>query len=832
MATTALLNEILEEENLRKSLRSSIEKSRKELDTLCRELQLSPFKEDSGTMLQVDKDLRVRVEALIKQKSQRMQELKDLREQDQDLCDILCTDSFSLIPDAHTVPSLQQLQHFRQHLASLAAEKERRRSVFVGLKKQIILCMEDLEQLPDTSFERDVVHEDEDAFCLSEENIASLRLLLSTLEKRKAETAERCGVCRSRIRELWDRLELCQEERDALHQHMASSKKRNLEALQAELSRLEEMKLGRIRDLIKGIRLEIASYWDLCFLSAEEQQAFIPYCSDDFTEELLAVHRAELQQLKQRYEAHRELFDSVRGWEDSWKLFLELEKKATDPSRFNNRGGNLLKEEKQRTDLLKSLTKLEKKLKVQMEAWTEQEGQEFLVRGHNFLQFVEAHWEHHRTEKEREKLERHLKKSRQTEEDMLYGTVKRTPSTTHSKTSSSASAVRLKAELERAELQAQASALKQKRLLDEQEAKLRAEREELQIQTALAASDAKLKVLDEYESLRASSKVTKGDGMSSYLEKEQEHLESQAHKQAMPTPYAAAMVKTEPASSNNHSAPASAKKTEQESLQQESTQAIMDFLVKQQNLTTLPPQQIPIFKGDPMEYRLFIRAFEHGVEDKTDSSKDRLYFMEQYTDGQPRELIRSCLHIEPERGYREAKKLLKVHFGNGYKISMVYIDKALNWPTIKSDDGEALHSFGLYLIGCLNAMADVEYMEELDCVSNMRAIVAKLPYRQRERWRSKAYALLEKEQRSAKFSDLAEFVNLQAKEALHPLFSNLTDRNRSQAKAHKDEKSTRKSGAQRSFTTAATAVKNPAEMKAKAKGDTLCFLEPLSLLPK
>lgn len=40
------------------------------------------------------------------------------------------------------------------------------------------MCMEDLEQLPDTSFERDVVCEDEDAFCLSEENIASLKLLL------------------------------------------------------------------------------------------------------------------------------------------------------------------------------------------------------------------------------------------------------------------------------------------------------------------------------------------------------------------------------------------------------------------------------------------------------------------------------------------------------------------------------------------------------------------------------------------------------------------------------------------------------------------------------
>lgn len=74
-------------------------------------------------MLQLDKDIRTRLEVLMKQKSQRMQELKALREQDQDLCDILCTDSFSLMPDAHAVPSLQQLQDFRQHISSLAAEK-------------------------------------------------------------------------------------------------------------------------------------------------------------------------------------------------------------------------------------------------------------------------------------------------------------------------------------------------------------------------------------------------------------------------------------------------------------------------------------------------------------------------------------------------------------------------------------------------------------------------------------------------------------------------------------------------------------------------------------
>lgn len=119
-------------------------------------------------------------------------------------------------------------------------------------------------------------------------------------------------------------------------------------------------------------------------------------------------------------------------------------------------------------------------------------------------------------------------------------------------------------------------------------------------------------------------------------------------------------------------------------------------------------------------------------------------------------------------------------------------------------------------------MSDVEYMQELDSVSNMRAITAKLPYKQRERWRSKACALLEKEQRSAKFRDLVGFVIQQAEEALHPLFGDITDGIKSHVRAHKTEKSARTSDAQRSFTTAGTAVKNPAETKLKPKGESLC----------
>lgn len=39
--------------------------------------------------------------------------------------------------------------------------------------------MDDLEQSPETSFETDVMCEDEEAFCLSDDNIAAIKLLLS-----------------------------------------------------------------------------------------------------------------------------------------------------------------------------------------------------------------------------------------------------------------------------------------------------------------------------------------------------------------------------------------------------------------------------------------------------------------------------------------------------------------------------------------------------------------------------------------------------------------------------------------------------------------------------
>ncbi|XP_056269272.1 protein regulator of cytokinesis 1b isoform X4 [Pseudoliparis swirei] len=367
---------IKEEESLKSRLLGSIESCRAEMEKLYLELQLPGFEQEAGiSMLQQEKNIRTQVEALLTERARRMRQLAALLDRDRELSDVLCAAPYGI--DAAAAPTPEQLESFGQHVANQDAEKARRYAEFTELKRRIAALMAALDRVPESSFEKDAVCEDEDAFCLSRDNIAALELLAAQLR--------------------------------------------------AEVERLEELKLLNIRNVTDAIRSELAAFWDKCFFSAEQRRAFAPYASEDFTEELLSQHDAELQRLKQHHEDHQQLFDGVHQWEDSWRLYLELEKKATDPSRFTNRGGNLLKEEKQRTELHKSLPKLEKKLKAQIDAWESEQGAEFLVGGQKFLQYVEEQWEQHRGEKEKEKQERHLKKSKQTEEDMQFGTAVRTP---------------------------------------------------------------------------------------------------------------------------------------------------------------------------------------------------------------------------------------------------------------------------------------------------------------------------------------------------------------------------------------------------------------------
>lgn len=329
------------------------------------------------------------------------------------------------------------------------------------------------------------------------------------------------------------------------------------------------------------------------------------------------------------------------------------------------------------------------------------------------------------------------------------------------------SSARVRQEAEHAALLERAAALKKMQQLEFEAAKIKAEKEELVLETALAESKAKLRVLKEYERSE--------DGLSSYsaVQKSQGgHMKERT-----------SILLPQQANTNTHAQP----HTQHSRIQQQSQpvfnyvsnaqsnsrddiiavmqkqNVITELLVKQQQLSHLPTKDIPVFKGDALQYKSFMRAFEHAIEQKTSNDQDKLYFLEQFTAGEPQELVRSCAHMMPNKGYCEAKRLLHKHYGDELRIASAYIDKALKWPQVKSDDGKALSAYAMFLIGCRNTMEDIEFLEEMDNPTNLRTVVSKLPYKLKERWRAEAYDIKEQRGRRAKFADLVSYIERQAR---------------------------------------------------------------------
>jgi len=213
---------------------------------------------------------------------------------------------------------------------------------------------------------------------------------------------------------------------------------------------------------------------------------------------------------------------------------------------------------------------------------------------------------------------------------------------------------------------------------------------------------------------------------------------------------------------------------QQNALQLQQTR-IMEMLAINQNKSKLPQPRVPTFNGNPVEYRTFARAFESLIESRTTSGTERLYYLEQYTAGDVKELVRSCHHLAPDEGYAEARRLIEKKFGHEFRIASAYESKALNWPPVKSEDGSALSRFSVYLASCKNAMKGSQYSSKFDQPDNIQKLILKLPYSMRERWRHVVDDIMELQGRPVKFDDLVSFIDREARIATNPVFGQITE---------------------------------------------------------
>merc|ERR550539_137738 len=418
---------VTEEKVLKKKLVDNSEAYLLMCDKLSQEMGLGYQQPDSRlTLMKLENALRREKEKLEALKKERMAEVLDLKKKDKAVCQKIEVDPFHI--SSSTVPSTRQLQDLKDHIRSMEEEKFHREERFISLKESILRRYMELEEEPETEFEREIACEETEVFILSTVNLERVKEVLTRLDS-VASNNQRTGLNSiEKIENLYERLKMDQSEKYQFLSMNQGNGRSVLRALQLEVDRLEEIKKENIEQFIINLRNELHGLWGQCFYSSAQINAFAPLHSIDFSEQLLELHEAEVERLKAHYEENMELFTKVSQRQEVWSKFMELEKRAKDPSRLmNSRGNNLLMEEKERSKVNKALPRLEQELHDLIAAWEVNQGREFLVGGTNFTAFIQTQKEQHPQDLQEEKLAKEKAKKETLLHETRFGARPSTP---------------------------------------------------------------------------------------------------------------------------------------------------------------------------------------------------------------------------------------------------------------------------------------------------------------------------------------------------------------------------------------------------------------------
>lgn len=92
-----------------------------------------------------------------------------------------------------------------------------------------------------------------------------------------------------------------------------------------------------------------------------------------------------------------ELFNERNNWFEKKKA---LDAKQNDRNRYNNRGGQLLREEKERKLMDMKIPKIENEIKALVQEYRQQNDQDFMINGEGIVELMERDWENYRGTKE------------------------------------------------------------------------------------------------------------------------------------------------------------------------------------------------------------------------------------------------------------------------------------------------------------------------------------------------------------------------------------------------------------------------------------------------
>ncbi|XP_034235985.1 protein regulator of cytokinesis 1-like isoform X2 [Thrips palmi] len=418
-----------EEESNKLIIIQRIEQHLKDLSKLRKELSgdtsCSPDEGlDSAPLYQVEKCLRERWENLQKVKEERIEQLVELQRRLDDVRYRLGKNDSSPYNGGITELELEAL---KCRVTLHEQERDRLQASFEETQSAIQQIFHDLEMTATFPFDKMVLSTPPNAFVFSPENMAALKKLHQNMEQKLSDAKHDATELRERLSNLWERLQISSHHReDFLHAHRGYSVP-TITAFKEELKRCEAIKRENIENFVLQLRREISSWWDRCHFSKSQRSEFRAFYFTDFNEDVLELHELEVKKLKNFYENNRDIFQLADQRAELWEQMHELEKRANDPNRYNNRGGQLLREEKERKTLAKTLPKIEQELRERLVAYEQANYTPFLINGENLLELIDQQNEERHGLKELQKYQKKVNRNHMLEIESKLGTKATTP---------------------------------------------------------------------------------------------------------------------------------------------------------------------------------------------------------------------------------------------------------------------------------------------------------------------------------------------------------------------------------------------------------------------
>ncbi|GAC96261.1 microtubule associated protein [Pseudozyma hubeiensis SY62] len=237
----------------------------------------------------------------------------------------------------------------------------------------------------------------------SEVNLALAATKLQWLEAEKQRREMLIQDLYDELSELWAKFDVPEEEMDAFVMDHRGSTMDVIEAYQAELEKMRQLKAQHMSLFITKTRERIATLWDSLFLTDEERQAsFPPYFIDVSadadpnldeplpTDEILASHERMIDMLTEQVQVKAPVLKVIGRYKELLDEQRQLDESAQDGSRLlgrSNRGdpGRLLREEKMRKRVKIQKPKIEAELLKVIPAWEEERGEPFTINGVRYL---------------------------------------------------------------------------------------------------------------------------------------------------------------------------------------------------------------------------------------------------------------------------------------------------------------------------------------------------------------------------------------------------------------------------------------------------------------